>query len=127
MSHSQLHVLFLLTVGSFSIFSCKEHNLSDFDTDHLVVSMYKVVSWIVGKGCLLCPACSLDKTPLAFALLHFGLSGQTGLLLWICLPTFAFQSPVMKMTSFFGVSSRRSCRFSWNQSTSASSASVVGA
>ena len=28
------------------------------------------------------------------------------------LPTFAFQSPMMKRTSFFGVSSRRSCRSS---------------
>ena len=27
------------------------------------------------------------------------------------LPTFAFQSPIMKRTSFLGVSSRRSCRF----------------
>ena len=30
MSHSQLPVLFLLTVQSFSIFGCKEHNQSDF-------------------------------------------------------------------------------------------------
>ena len=82
MSHSQLQVLFLLTVESFSIFSCKEHNQSDFDTDYLVVSMYKVVSWIVGKGCLLCLACSVDKTPLAFALLHFVLQGQTCLYSW---------------------------------------------
>ena len=49
MSHSQLQVLFLLTVESFSIFSCK-HNQSDLDTDHLVVSMHKAVCWIVGKG-----------------------------------------------------------------------------
>ena len=28
------------------------------------------------------------------------------------LPTFAFQSPIMKRTSFLGVSSRRSCRSS---------------
>ena len=27
------------------------------------------------------------------------------------LPSFAFKSPIMKRTSFFGVSSRRSCRF----------------
>ena len=27
------------------------------------------------------------------------------------LPTFAFQSPIMKRTSFLGVSSKRSCRF----------------
>ena len=34
---------------------------------------------------------------------------------------------MMKRTSFFGVSSRRSCRSSQKQSTSASSASVFGA
>ena len=42
-------------------------------------------------------------------------------------PTFAFQSPLMKRTSFFGVSSRRSWRSSENCSTSASSALVAGA
>ena len=43
------------------------------------------------------------------------------------LPTFAFQSPMMKRTSFWGVSSRRSCRSSQNHSTSALSALLVGA
>ena len=43
------------------------------------------------------------------------------------LSTFAFQSPVMKRTSFLGVSSRRSCRSSSNHSTSAPSALLVGA
>ena len=40
--------------------------------------------------------------------------------------TIAFQCPMMKRTSFCGVSSTRSCRSSWNHSTSASSAFVVG-
>ena len=43
------------------------------------------------------------------------------------LSTFAFQPPIMKRTSFLGVSSRRSCRSSQNHSTSASLALVVGA
>ena len=43
------------------------------------------------------------------------------------LPTFAFQFPMMKRTSFLGVSSRRSCRSSYNHPTSASSALLVGA
>ena len=43
------------------------------------------------------------------------------------LPTFAFQSPIMKRTSFGGVNSRRSCRSSQNCSASASSALLVGA
>ena len=43
------------------------------------------------------------------------------------LPTFAFQSPLMKRTSFFGINSRRCCRFSQNRSTSASLELLVGA
>ena len=43
MSHSQLLVLFFLTVQSFSIFGCKEYNQSDFSVDHLVMSMCKVL------------------------------------------------------------------------------------
>ena len=43
------------------------------------------------------------------------------------LPTFAFQSPVMKRKSFLGVSYKRSCRSSQKCSTSASSVLLVGA
>ena len=43
------------------------------------------------------------------------------------LHTSAFQSNIMKRTSFLGVSFRRSCRSSLNHSTSASSALLVGA
>ena len=43
------------------------------------------------------------------------------------LPTFAFQSLIMKRASFLGVSSKRSCRSSYNHSPSASSALLVGA
>ena len=53
------------------------------------------------------------KLLLTFVLLHFVLHGQTCLIpgfSWF--PTFAFQSPVMKRTSFFDVSSRRSYRSS---------------
>ena len=32
---------------------CKEYNQSDFDVDHLVMSMYRVFSCLVGRGCLL--------------------------------------------------------------------------
>ena len=42
---------------------------------------------------------SLVRTLLAFALLHSVLQGQICLLLQV-LPTFAFQSPIMKTTSF---------------------------
>ena len=39
----------LLTVYSFSIFGCKEHNQSDFSTDYLVMSTCTVISWVAGK------------------------------------------------------------------------------
>ena len=44
-----------------------------------------VFSCVVGRGCLLWPVCSLGKTLLAFALLHFVLHGLTCLLLQVSL------------------------------------------
>ena len=38
-----------------SIFSCKECNQSDFDIGHLVISMCRFFSCVVGRGCLLWP------------------------------------------------------------------------
>ena len=91
------------------------------------MSMYGVFSCGVGRRCLLWPVCSLGKTLLAFALLHSVLPRPnlpvTPGISW--LPTFAFQSPIMKRTSFLGISSR-SCRSSQNRWTSASSALLVG-
>ena len=52
---------------------------SDFDVDHLVMSMCRVFSCVIGRGCLLWPVCSLGKTLLVFALLHSIFQG------WICL------------------------------------------
>ena len=61
------------------------------------MSMCRVFSCVVGRGCLLWPVHSFGRTLLAFALLHFVLQGQICLLLQVSwLPTFAFQSPVMK-------------------------------
>ena len=80
LSHNQLQVLFLLTLYSFSIFAYKECNQSDFSIDQLVMSMYKVVSCVIEKWCLLWSVHSLGRILLAFALLHFGLQGQTCLL-----------------------------------------------
>ena len=57
---------------------------SDFSVDCLVISMCGVISEVIGKG-LLWPACSLDKTLLAFSLLHFLLQGQTSLLFQVFL------------------------------------------
>ena len=78
---SQLPVLLLLTVQSFSIFGCKEYNQSYFSTDYLVMPMCRVFSCVVGRGCLLWSVRSLSKTLLAFALLCFVFQGQICLLL----------------------------------------------
>ena len=47
--------------------------------------MCRVISCVVGRGCLLWPVPSLGKTLLAFALLHFVLQGQISLLLQVFL------------------------------------------
>ena len=49
------------------------------------MSMCRILSCIVGRGCLLWPVCSLGKTLLAFAMLHFVLQGQICLLLQVSL------------------------------------------
>ena len=61
------------------------------------MSMCRVFSCVVGIGCLLWPVCSLGRTLLAFALLHFILQGQTCLLFQVSwLHTFASQSTMIK-------------------------------
>ena len=75
MRHSHLLVLFLLTVQRFSIFGYTEYNQSDFGINCLVRSMCRVISCVVGRGCLLSPVCCLGKTLLAFVWLHFVLQG----------------------------------------------------
>ena len=89
------------------------------------MSVCRVFSCVVGRECLSWPLHCLGKTLLAFALLHSVLQGRICLLLQVFswLPTFAFQSPWNKRISFYGVSSRRSCRSSKNQSALASLAS----
>ena len=49
------------------------------------MSMCRVISSVVWRGCLLWPVRSLSKTLLAFDLLHFVLQGQTCLLLQVFL------------------------------------------
>ena len=61
--------------------------------------MISVFSW--QKPVSLCPASFCTPRP------NLPVTPSTSQL-----PTFAFQSPVMKRTSFLGVSSRRSCRSS---------------
>ena len=61
-----------------------DYNQSDFGVDHLVMSMCRVFSCVVGR-CLSWPVCSLGKTLLAFALLHFVVQGQICLFLQVSL------------------------------------------
>ena len=110
------HPIISATVRSWSHFSwlyraspsLAEYNQSDFSIDHLVMSMCRVVSCVVGRGCLLWPVHSLGKIaslcPASFCTPRPNLPVTSGIF-W--LPTFVFQSPIMKRTSFLGVSSRR--------------------
>ena len=81
------------------MFSCTKFNQSDFDIDHLVTSMCRVISCVVGKGYLPWPVCSHEKTvglcPASFCTPRPNLPVIPGIS-W--LSTFAFQSPVMKRT-----------------------------
>ena len=105
------------TVSSWSCFCwlyraspscCKEHNQSDFGVDHLVMSMCRFLfcllfsflflfamssafSW--QNSINLCPASSVLQAQISNLPAIPGISQ---------LPTFAFQSPTMKRTSFFG-------------------------
>ena len=69
---------------------------SDFSIDHLVMSVCRVFSCVVGRGCLLWPVCSLGKTLLAFALLHFVLQRQICLLLQVSLDFLLLHSRTLK-------------------------------
>ena len=71
--------------------------------DHLVMSMCRVFSCVVGRECLLWPVHSLGKTLLVFALLHFELQGQICLLLYLLTCYFCIPVPYNEKNIFFGV------------------------
>ena len=56
------------------------------------MSMCRVFSCVIGRGCLLWPVCSLGKTLLSFAMLHSVLQGQICLLLQVFLDFLLFHS-----------------------------------
>ena len=60
------------------------------------MSMCRVDSCVVGRGCLLWPVSSLGKTLLAFALLYFVLEGQISLLLQVSLDFLLLHSSPLK-------------------------------
>ena len=68
------------------------------------MSMCRVFSCVVGRGCLLWPVRSLGKTLLAFALLHSVLQGQICLLLQVFLDFLLLHSsPLWWEGHLFGV------------------------
>ena len=71
--------------------SSAPNNIINLGIDHLVLSMCRVVSCVVGRGCLPWLVSSLGKTLLAFALLHFVFQGQMCLSLQVSLD-FYFQN-----------------------------------
>ena len=77
------------------------YNQSDFNIDHLVMSMNRMASLVVGRDCLLWRVFSLDKTLLAFALLNFVLQGQTCLLLQVCLDFLLLHSNPLRWKDIF--------------------------
>ena len=89
---------------SFCIISCKKYNQFNFSIYHLMMSMCRVISCVVGRGCLLWPVCSFGKTlcfcPASSCTLRPNLPVISGVF-WVS--TFAFLSPVMKRTSFLCV------------------------
>ena len=90
------------------------NNQSDFSIDHLVMSMCRVFSCVVGAVCLLWPGHSLRKTLLSFALFLFVLQGQSYLLLQVSLDFLLLHShPLWWKGLFFAVSSRSCQRWQW--------------
>ena len=83
---------------------CKEYNQSASGIDHLVMSMCRAFSCVVGRGCLLWPVRSLGRTLSAFALLHSVLQAQTCLLLQM-FPDYLLlhSSPLWWKRHLFGV------------------------
>ena len=77
------------TVSSRSCCCCSPSsnakNINNLISVLTILSMCRVISCVVGKGSLLWPVCSLDKTLLAFALLHCVRQGQTCLLFQVSL------------------------------------------
>ena len=76
-----------------------------------VVWYSHLIFWVVGKWCLLWPMCFLDKTLIAFVLLHFVLQGQTCILLQVVLDFLLlhFNPQWLKGHSFLFFSLRRYC------------------
>ena len=85
-----------------SFFGCKDYSQSDFDVDHLVMSMRRVFSCVVKRGCLLWPVHFLGKTlSLPCFILHskakFASYSRCFLTSYFCIPV-----PYNEKDTFFG-------------------------
>ena len=130
MSNSHLQVLFLQTTQSFSIFSCKEYNQSDFGIDNLVMNWHVMWTLVLLEEGIFYDECVLLTNilqPLPCFILYskakFACYSRYLLTSYLCI----LVSYNEKGIFFLDVSSRRSCRSLQNYSTSASSALLVGA
>ena len=80
------------------------HDWSDLAAASAVISMCRVISCVVGRGCLLWPVCSLGKTLLTLSLLHSILQDQICLFLQVFLDFLLFHPvPYNEKDIFFGV------------------------
>ena len=90
------------------------------------MSTCRVCSCVVGRGCLLWPVCSWQNSislcPASFCIPRPNLPVTPGVS-W--LPTFEFQSPIMKRTTFLGVICKRSCGSSSDQIRSVTQSSLT--
>ena len=128
MSHSQLLVLFLLTVQSFSILAAKNiinmiSVLTIWCCPCVKSSLVLLEEGVCFDQCiLLANLCQPLPCLILYSKAKFAYYSRCFLTSYFCIPV-----PVMKRTPFGDVSSRRSCRSSQNRSASASSALRVGA
>ena len=122
---SALFLIFADCIGIFCLW-LQRNNQSDLGTDHLVISRCKDIFCVAGKTIFSWPVCSLEKTMLAFPLIHCVFHSQINPLLQISLDFLLLQSSpydkkrhlilVLVLEGLVGL----------NNSTFASSASVVG-
>ena len=75
-----------------SVFGCKEYSQSNFNIDHLVMSMYKVISWVFVMTSVISWQNSVSLCPASFYTPRPNLPVTPGIS-WLL--TFAFQIPHM--------------------------------
>ena len=91
-----------------------KNNQSDFSIEHLVMSMCRVVSCVVERGCLLWPVQSLGKILLAFDLLRFVPQGQAWLNARQLALLFYFIIYYLFLLFYYFISHYYSPTLSWN-------------